>query len=195
MNQKEIILKTAENDILDFLTQIKTLDQAYLLETDTSVLESLKSQRKSLLSQVKSTTENALSLLDTIESNRLTIIDGIETLNNSILPNSIFEENEKFVNSVFLSTVARGVLTLDTSQFKLISGIAHQCPLLGGHIVYRARMLYNLNEEKEFDDEIICGEYQERRQSNTHSNKDGILIYPNPSDSELNILLERERHR
>jgi hypothetical protein len=87
---------------------------------------------------------------------------------------------------------------LTESQFDVISAIAHQCPLAGGSAVYMARALYQLKEQKHFDDFDLCAITDERSaKASPKPRADGLLLWPNPGSDKVSVQvpgLETENH-
>ena len=73
-----------------------------------------------------------------------------------------------------------------------ISDIAHQCHLEGGNAVLSARHLYQLIEEKDFDDAIICIPPSESRNSGSYirsEEQNSLKVIPNPANGKVQVIL------
>ena len=141
-------IELTENSLTTLLDQVHAIDSLYLISADPLEQNSLIELREIALQDMIDVYLPTRILLDSLELEKMALIEDVETLNNSVTASSIFESNDQLVNRVYLQTVARGILTLDSTQFVTISNIAHQCAMEGGHSVYTARSLYNLNEVK-----------------------------------------------
>lgn len=110
-----------------------------------------------------------------------------------MIPTTIFEENEKNVNRVYLATLAQGIFELTPIQLNEISPVAHQCVNQGGRGVLLARLLYQLYESKFFNDEDLCTESPSLTERNSIvkskdvSVAENIKIYPNPNQGTFTI--------
>lgn len=109
----------------------------------------------------------------------------------SLPANNVLQSNRKNALLVYLEITSAGATQLTQSQFDTISAIARQCPLAGGSAVYMARALYQLNEQKHFDDFDLCGVVAERSAPAMSSKPraDKVLLWPNPTDGHLQLYL------
>lgn len=123
---------------------------------------------------------------------------------------TIFTQNEKIVNEIYLTTAAAGNYSLTDEQFDLIRPIAEQCSMEGGKVVYRARALYQLRESRKFEE--ICEPFQALQGAASNRTAsfigtplskikydDKIKVYPNPTKAFLQIefppvLLDKNIH-
>src|SRR5690606_10442037 len=90
------------------------------------------------------------SLLSLIAANRTAAATTLANTNAALAVTVQIEDNEKKVNEIYLSTVAKDVLEFTNDQIQDLYAIASQCPLAGGQAVYKARALYALTDKKEF---------------------------------------------
>lgn len=125
---------------------------------------------------------------------------------NDVLPtSSIFTQNEQVVNAVYLSKIVSGEYDLSLEEEAQIRPIAEQCVLESGKVVYRARALYRLAENRWFQDE--CTSIQALQSSGrdgsveisslTSSSEkeklnDSVRIFPNPAHQFLQVKLPNE---
>lgn len=102
----------------------------------------------------------------------------------AIQATNLLEQNRKDALLIYAQTIGRGNYLLSPSQAATISAIAHQCPSVGGSAVYIARTLYQLFEEKSFNDESIC-EAEERKSPEIQvpiaDDSANFSIVPNPA--------------
>lgn len=106
----------------------------------------------------------------------------------------VYEQNQKSVNSISLSTVAREVYQVTQGQQDTLYTIATQCPLLGGEAVYEARFLYELMVAPlTVDDDSACTAVNlQFRTSELDDDEIGhITVSPNPASQALLITFEK----
>lgn len=122
--------------------------------------------------------------------------DNIRTFNSSISSTEHFELNEKFVNDVYLKTVAKGNMEIPTADQSQLLSIAHECPFVGGQSVYQARALYRLVNPIEFyDDYPLCHSIGLLRKRPVASeNQLQSLIYPNPAHNTATLVYYLEEN-
>ena len=129
-------------------------------------------------------------MLDEIAQLRSIGVQSAWVLNESLVAESVLEQNRKTVNKVYLETLAQYNTTLTTAQVEQISDIAHQCLLEGGNAVLDARILYQLYEPETFNEEELCAATGARSRTDiNHSSNlnDAILLIPNPANDYLRI--------
>lgn len=117
----------------------------------------LKAERDSLSQVINTQIQSLETLRGSIESHRANELDNLKVNNNSIVTSEVYENNEKQVNAIYLNTIVSGGVELNSSEQSILASIAQQCPLEGGKAVYKARALYALVDEVEYDDEQLCG--------------------------------------
>jgi hypothetical protein len=110
-------------------------------------------------------------------------------LNSLVTTDSIYDENERFINELFLSTVAQGNLPDDELDIEQLWSIATQCPLQGGDAVFRARSIYRLFDPLIYfpDDSLCQSDTLELRQPLKAEKQLPALTYrlfPNPSSGQ-----------
>lgn len=127
------------------------------------------------------------------------LIAEARVINSSIVPQNEFERNEKTINEIYLTTIANDI-TMDEAQQATVREIASLCPMIGGTAVYKARHLYGYFAVPSFDDTKICftaqiggGEVGDEggkiiKSPNPQAN---VLIYPNPAQDEVTILVNQ----
>ena len=71
-------------------------------------------------------------------------IGSVKAANATVGTSETIEQNEKQVNNVYLSTIAKSIDGFTADQVSALFDIANQCPMVGGNAVYRARALYAL---------------------------------------------------
>jgi hypothetical protein len=115
-------------------------------------------------------------------------VDVLNSVNQNNNGSEVYERNERAVNDVYFTTVAKNNLANIFNYAAILLNIATQCPISGGPSVYRARSLYFLiDPEMVYDDELTClqnGYLYKTSQNVTHKSK----LYPNPSSAEITIV-------
>jgi uncharacterized repeat protein (TIGR03803 family) len=116
-----------------------------------------------------------------------------QSLNNSIIPQCVIEQNHKDVKSIFFSTLANGVDSLDSTQINTLWNIAKQCPFEGGRAVYEARYMLNYfyNTAIAFEDSCSGQGQSDKPVKKPVLNKIiNAAVYPNPANSLLTVELD-----
>lgn len=117
--------------------------------------------------------------------------------NDSITVTEIYEANEKGVNDLYLSWLSTALGALDSIEMASLQSIAEQCPIEGGSAVYRARAFWAAltREYVTYNDSLLCvpAELLTVRPDNsvqlqTAKNEAGLRIFPNPAQTEINIV-------
>lgn len=123
-----------------------------------------------------------------------TRIEDAESKNSGISPLTIFESNQKIVNSIILSSIARGRYEFTETELMNLEDIADQCPYLGGPSVFEARSLLLLtNAELTWNDEVICEGTSERHSLN-ESKYSYLSVYPNPATEFITLEYDLESY-
>lgn len=107
----------------------------------------------------------------------------------------LIEDNEKQVNTIYLSTVAQDVDGFTAQDANALFAIANQCPLVGGNAVYRARALYALiNDDQEYDDPSLClaQGITVRSMQATEEHHWRVQVMPNPARNEATLVYHLE---
>jgi hypothetical protein len=158
---------------------------------------SLTTERQSILQNINAWEQASDSLLTIIQSHRAALIQQYLYDNAALSTSAIYEVNEQEVNDILLNTVAQGSYSFTRSQISSLDAIASQCPKLGGSAVYRARALYHLIEERNYNDEDLCDPFRsvvpdEFVDEEPATYPFAVNMYPNPAHSELLIQLNGE---
>jgi hypothetical protein len=111
------------------------------------------------------------------------------SLSNSIFnPENNIEENYKKYNEIWIKDKEGTSMLSDSSN---LIDLARKCPFTDGAIVYQARALYNriFDVKEEFVD--ICdegvGAKSMMMEDESEVNSNEILLYPNPTEEDVNI--------
>jgi len=102
--------------------------------------------------------------------------------NAEIATDTIYEENQKSVNEIYLNMLLNDDWVLDSADQQIINEIASQCAIMGGDAVYRARALMALYNQAVFNDDSICLQALEQYKSSEKLKLDEfqVFIQPNP---------------
>lgn len=111
----------------------------------------------------------------------------------SIHTSEQIEANQKQVNDIYLSTVAKDVETFTPAQATQLFDIANLCPMVGGNAVFLARALYSLiDDAQDFDDPLLCLQQGIVVKSMAAADVNNMAVIPNPATDEANLVLTKE---
>jgi hypothetical protein len=149
----------------------------------------LKEQQAQLLDSLSVAAQSSSQLLQSVHQSQSSSLSQAALLNSLVTTDSIYDENERFINELFLSTIAQGNLPDDELDIEQLWSIATQCPLQGGDAVFRARSIYRLFDPLiYFSDDSLCqGDSLELRQPLKAEPQPPALTYrlfPNPSQGQ-----------
>ena len=106
--------------------------------------------------------------------------------------------NERQINGIYLRWEQYGVDSLSVSDSSAIANLALQCPWLGGQAVYKARTLYDLYVNMNYDDLDICnnaGVYKGTGVNSLFNEQNNILsLMYLPTSAEKNICVYPNPH-
>jgi hypothetical protein len=110
-----------------------------------------------------------------------------QTILSAITPNNTVENNWQLVDNL---TIKLQSDSLDSADVAALKGVAIQCPLTGGNIVYTARALLNNNLKRAitYADNCIDNGDNNRTASinNTIIDKSStVTVYPNPNNGSM----------
>ncbi len=137
--------------------------------------------------QISSIVSSSKQLVENIKQSEDEKSDSIQTINSGINTNEIIEANEKIINEVYLSTLAKGLHDYTNSQIQSILSVAHQCPYAGGKSVFLARAMYHLtNPDEEYFDNDLCTSLGYFRKMNSETScSSSVITYPNPGNEMI----------
>jgi hypothetical protein len=127
------------------------------------------------------------------QDQRIAYSDDIVLKMKSLEAKYVYEQNELMVNNLLLTyrLWSEGLTDVPVAVWAEIKSIADQCPHTGGWPVYWARSLYRQHAPMVTWEVLAgCSPTVERRAS-TYENNNKVEIYPNPTQSELTVLLQR----
>jgi hypothetical protein len=117
-------------------------------------------------------------------------VDDADVDNAMIPATDLIENNEKTVNEIYLTTLARGNEEFTEAQITSLSDIAHQCPMAGGDAVFRARSMFALvSDELFYDDRVLCNMQGVAIRKPAPLTETGIKVQliPNPATDKVTI--------
>ncbi len=179
----------SNNDSLLQMTMImiencaKSFDQGNISEQQyNSTLDNLKQA-------VENINNSSKQIAAGLKVQRETQAENIRTFNNLISSTKVYELNEKFVNDLYLRTVAKRIMEIPASDQPQLLSIAHECPFVGGQAVYKARALYRLvNPIEAYDDYPLCHSLGLLRKRPTEDSPLlQSVVYPNPSSHSATL--------
>lgn len=106
--------------------------------------------------------------------------------NNAISSNITAEENQQFVNKIFIEKIILKD-TISTSELDQLFKIAERCPTFGGWAVYEARSLYTWFTGQEVEETPCVPENDERSTPFLNAASSAITMFPNPAAQTLFI--------
>ncbi|HMQ90262.1 MAG TPA: PKD domain-containing protein [Flavilitoribacter sp.] len=174
-------IKMKEISVIDSLLQFAQGASAAQLRQEKSKLAD------EAFTFAESAGEGALSLL----TSRMGTAAEVKDQNSGILVSSVYEQNEKSVNKVFLAYWTAGLDSLDQNELDSLEIIANQCPLAGGNAVYKARAILGaaIGQVVVYDDEQNC--YGSAKQVSANIKKpvlaESLQVVPNPSKEEVTV--------
>jgi Secretion system C-terminal sorting domain len=190
----------SENDKTAFLNDLTQLRQIMQQIADLNGLIAQTPQGQQLQEylslkaaqlQILTTLQNSLqtkgqAILNQRESARLTM-EG----NNSLLgAETVYKQNEKTVNQIYLSLIGQENPLLTATQISALLAIAQQCPLEGGDAVFQARSILALVEEEYiFQDEDLCASIGERSNQSFKDKETTCIVqlHPNPAKDRIEL--------
>lgn len=179
MQDQEALIKAKQEEIA-----VADSTQLAALYVELGILTSDYKDLKVLLEQVK------LSL----ETLRTQTAEDIKGNNATINTAALYESNQKIVNDIYYSTIAKGYGEFRPAQVALLANIANQCPFAGGPAVYQARSLYAAVVDTLYDDKAICQQvniaYRPTSTTLTESASQAFKVFPNPAQTDLTVLAD-----
>lgn len=123
-------------------------------------------------------------------------IEILLAVNNQMQANTPFEQNRKWVNELYLNTLAKGNIVFSQIEKQDLYNLASKCPFEAGDAVYVARTLYNLIDNNEyFDDNANCENavFKKEQAAKEKVKKSfAVSLIPNPASSSVEISITGE---
>lgn len=180
------------------MDSIRHIDSLVLTLSGTDSLNALAT-RLALFQKTAALTQANAGILAAVKSKRKFAANVVAAANDNITATEIYEENEKAVNDILLSTVAKGIISFDASQANTLKSIAWQCPLEGGNAVFAARSLLAVTgDTTSYDDDAICDSLEERNDFKASVPPVEVLdfiLFPNPAKDEVTLIVFSESQK
>ncbi|MBZ0206654.1 MAG: hypothetical protein K8H89_10035 [Flavobacteriales bacterium] len=157
-------------------------------------------QRNAIIAGISGYRQNIQTLtawnttaMETARSSKALTTEGIKAANANIGTTELMEANEKQVNEIYLTVIAKEVDTFTVDQTTTLFYIVNQCPMVGGNAVFKARSMYRLiNDTIAFDDQQLCLPHGIIVKSLKPMDAASIVgVVPNPARNEATLMLER----
>ena len=155
----------------------------------------LAEQRDSLSHQLDSLMQETDALMQTIADTRELEIANILADNAAVVTPTLFEDNQKAVNDIFLRTIARGQSDFSQTDLDTLRAIANQCFICGGDAVFLARSLYAKTDSVlVYDDDNLCGSVSQplMKQKDNNPVQASFTLIPNPAADWLIVEILNE---
>lgn len=153
-----------------------------------SIIASLSGYRQNINTLVAWNT----SAMEVARTSKALTADGLKAANAAIGTSKLIEANEKQVNEIYLSVIAKEVDTFTVDQANTLYSIASQCPMEGGNAVYQARSMYRLiNDTVFFDDQLICLQHGIIVKSIRQQDPNRTGVIPNPAKDRATLMMEQ----
>ena len=129
------------------------------------------------------------SIIDYYENLRVNMSYTTELDYASLNAPTQYYENQKIVQTIYQSTMARGINVFSPDQAAQIWNVAIQCPIKGGKAVFDARHLYSyICDSIVYDNIEICAEEgMAYRTTLNNEEKQPLSLYPNPTTNTITI--------
>ncbi len=180
-----IIISNGDSSIKQFVNELEINDSLYTLGfLNETVYLANEGNIKDQINIVSNTVKNLTANLQ-IEKEQNA--DEVKILNDNIEINKQFEENEKKINDIYLSTISRQNHVFSVDQKITLESIIYQCPFAGGSAVYLARAMYRMiNPTVVYEDNSTCSQLGLFRKKQQVINKiNDSYVYPSPTDKYI----------
>lgn len=179
------------DDLADKMTDLAATDDSLMTASGPELLQ-LELFRGNLTSEIRLLADSIHVDYQAVNSDRINDVNGLKTQNAAITTQHIFEQNERDMNRVLLSYLAREGTHLTADEQQSLQSIAVQCPLAGGSAVLEARALLALEAGSypNYDDGSACqsgGTYGNPVPSPAPKVAAGLRLYPNPAKREATL--------
>ncbi len=123
------------------------------------------------------------------------LIQEVTQEDNTLPTGRLFENYEKDLNSIYFKVLTLGWQELTSADLEQLEELVLSCPFVNGSAVYKSRSLYaHIQPGISYNDLEICnaaGVYKSGLGNSSDGNNDeessNIIVYPNPTQSELQI--------
>ncbi len=179
------------NSVTTSMETIASIDSQLVAQGQDSVLVQQRLQEMQTTGVIESDIDSLTALVHVQQG-----LDAVAVIsqNDNIANSFLLESNKKTVNDIYLNTLGKGIVELDSLQVVDLSNIALQCPLTGGSAVYEARSLLELVQDMVYDDGGLCNRAQGRtaKEETVISDIEGFYVYPNPAKEQVKLLVPDE---
>jgi len=183
--------------MLDLFEDLAEKDSLLVISPEDTLLQNERFAILDTLSRKAS--ENDTLNLEVLNARDLDS-DDLWDENDNIGVTKIYEQNEKEVNAIYLSTIAKGAAVFSSQQLDDLEAIAEQCPLEGGNAVFRARAMLALHKGPAvYDDSLNCEAVSELRIPKPENIAPAFIhhpvkVWPNPAGDVLHIQVSGEEN-
>jgi len=131
------------------------------------------------------------------------VLQETKDMNNAISCSTLFETNEKTMNTLYIKYMELGLDALSETEISFIQDLADNCPYIDGNAVFKARHMYSMFVPNFYYNDLdICnqiGVYKGGTSMYEQENNllgdmaksillmDELKVYPNPTDGQINI--------
>ncbi|MEL6944916.1 MAG: T9SS type A sorting domain-containing protein, partial [Bacteroidota bacterium] len=189
-----VLLRQSEQ-IETALSELTALRAAYHAATDLEERQSIIVQQRAIAQSLGRHKREQNILLEQIREAIQQDVNLVELENSTLSPSGLLPKNEQVVNSIHLAYLHNPNILLFPLQIEQLYGIAIQCPKLGGRVVYRARLLYEiLVASNTWKNQESCEEVEARSQTKPvveNTQPQNMKLYPNPAHQSVTVELDK----
>jgi len=170
--------------------RLSVVDALFATTEDPEEIAELEADREAILETLGEVNAGILEILETEKARSKELAASLYTQNATLDAAILPAQNEKALNQVIFEMAAEGVQELNDEQFEVVAAIANQCPLDGGHSVYRARAIYERKQPGGFMDSLLCLQIQELARPGAQgfmAQNNRTSVFPNPAANELSV--------
>jgi uncharacterized repeat protein (TIGR01451 family) len=169
-------------------------DSLISVTTDSLTLANLQNENLALNANLQNLLAIAENLANAKQAEQAENADLRQEINETIIDSVLVEANEKIINNIYLSTIARGVFTFTSEQLTDIENIAFQCIPLGGVGVYKARSLRSfIFGDTLYNDSSLCApaniSWRTSQTTKPTTFAQAVYLSPNPASDAVSILI------
>ncbi len=184
--------KSNGEQIFAYLDTLIIID-SLMVGASPSELTTLANDRDVVLDNMYQLEQQNASLDSIIQAARATQVQLVQSQNAALSATTVYEQNEKTYNEIWLDLVENDTLT--QAQIDHLEAISWQCPLEGGEATLKARGLYVSvsGSNANFKDEMICDGIEERGSSTQLQEERAhavFSLFPNPAKDEVELVLQ-----
>jgi len=188
--EEEEEIAALEATIAEKSAALSEIDHVLSETEDTEEITELESAWEALIEAIAEANAEIVEILETEKARSEELAASLYTQNETLEAAILPAQNEKALNRVLFEMAAEGTRELSEEQFEVVSAIANQCPLDGGHSVYRARAIYERKQPGGFSDSLLCLQTQELARPGAQgfmAQNNRTSVFPNPGANELSV--------